>query len=308
MRKSGEYLARRIGVEAACITAGAAAGLVLGIGACTQSSPNQRNASVLTLRGQDTPYLRAAAGALRIVTIDPSPDIGTELRKAVTDGTVAVFIDAAVAESQGMRVAELLQAMKMSYVPVIVDAAAELPPRANLTRFLEEGAALVAFSGGKEIGGPQSSGLLLGDTHLIDICFENSVPHHGVGRAMKVDKETIAGLVCAVDLFLDRDDRAVHRDRESLAREIADSFTNDERVIVRLGDDAGALRPAGIPRIFLRPLYGKASLLQAALRAGYPAVAVGVSADNEIIVSTQLMSSTDGDCVVRAIKRELPSG
>lgn len=134
MRKSGEYLARRIGVEAACITAGAAAGLVLGIGACTQSSPNQRNASVLTLRGQDTPYLRAAAGALRIVTIDPSPDIGTELRKAVTDGTVAVFIDAAVAESQGMRVAELLQAMKMSYVPVIVDAAAELPPRANLTR------------------------------------------------------------------------------------------------------------------------------------------------------------------------------
>jgi L-seryl-tRNA(Ser) seleniumtransferase len=50
---------------------------------------------------------------------------------------------------------------------VLVDAAAELPPLENLRRFLAEGADLVAFSGGKSIGGPQGSGILRGRRDLI---------------------------------------------------------------------------------------------------------------------------------------------
>ena len=41
---------------------------------------------------------------------------------------------------------------------LIVDAAAELPPRRNFTQPLEEGADLLIFSGGKGIYGPQATG------------------------------------------------------------------------------------------------------------------------------------------------------
>ena len=48
-----------------------------------------------------------------------------------------------------------------------VDAAAELPPQSNLQRFIADGADLVAFSGGKALGGPQGSGILCGRRDLI---------------------------------------------------------------------------------------------------------------------------------------------
>jgi L-seryl-tRNA(Ser) seleniumtransferase len=109
-------------------------------------------------------------------------------------------------------------------VPVIVDAAAELPPRANLRRFIAEGADLVVFSGGKAIGGPQASGILAGRADLIasvalqhqdmDVRPETwswrplldsgllaGVPHQGFGRSMKVGREEIVGLITALRRF-----------------------------------------------------------------------------------------------------------
>ena len=116
-------------------------------------------------------------------------------------------------------------------LPVIVDAAAQLPPRDNLRRFIAAGADLVLFSGGKAIGGPQSSGILAGrrdligsalvqmmdmDVHpqtwsaspLIDRSALRGIPHHGIGRGFKVGKEEIAGLLTALALFTARDEAA----------------------------------------------------------------------------------------------------
>src|SRR5262249_31276517 len=52
-------------------------------------------------------------------------------------------------------------------LPVLVDAAGELPPRANLRKFIAAGADLVAFSGGKALRGPQASGILCGRRDLV---------------------------------------------------------------------------------------------------------------------------------------------
>ena len=111
-------------------------------------------------------------------------------------------------------------------LPVLVDAAGELPPRGNLSSIAATGADLVAFSGGKAIRGPQSTGILCGRHDLIgpaalqmldmDDHFElwnppaelfekdklGSIPRHGIGRAMKVSKEEIAALLTALDLFV----------------------------------------------------------------------------------------------------------
>ncbi len=56
-------------------------------------------------------------------------------------------------------------------LPVLVDAAGELPPRANLTEITATGADLVVFSGGKSIRGPQSSGILAGRRDLVGSAF-----------------------------------------------------------------------------------------------------------------------------------------
>jgi L-seryl-tRNA(Ser) seleniumtransferase len=113
-------------------------------------------------------------------------------------------------------------------LPVIVDASVALPPASNLHAIVGLGADLVAFSGGKHIQGPQASGILAGRRDLIlsaalqhqdqDVYPETwtrrslvadgvipGPPHHGIGRPMKVGKEEIAGLVAALQLYLERD-------------------------------------------------------------------------------------------------------
>ena len=87
-------------------------------------------------------------------------------------------------------------------VPLVVDAAAQLPPVENLWRFTGMGADLALFSGGKGLCGPQSSGLVLGRQDLIDAIAFNANPRMAIGRPMKVGKEEIAGLLAAVKRYL----------------------------------------------------------------------------------------------------------
>jgi L-seryl-tRNA(Ser) seleniumtransferase len=129
---------------------------------------------------------------------------------------------------RGLPLATVIEIAHRRDVPVIVDAAAELPPRGNLRNFISQGADLVAFSGGKHIQGPQSTGILCGKKNLIlsaslqqqdmDVFPETwpyrhlvadglieGPPHHGVGRGFKAAKEEIVGLLTALQLYQDRD-------------------------------------------------------------------------------------------------------
>ena len=88
-----------------------------------------------------------------------------EIDDAITERTAAIFY---VADIQARPpLSEVVRVAQARGVPVIVDAAAQLPPQSNLKRFIAEGADLVAFSGGKALGGPQASGFLCGRRDLI---------------------------------------------------------------------------------------------------------------------------------------------
>ena len=152
---------------------------------------------------------------------------GWEIEAAISERTAAI-VYVAYAHTQPS-LEEVVTAARKGGVPVIVDAAGQLPPASNLQRFIAAGADLVAFSGGKAIGGPQASGILCGRRDLIaaaalqhqdlDVMPElwdppaslidksqlPGAPQHGIGRPCKVGKEEIAGLVKALRLFVAED-------------------------------------------------------------------------------------------------------
>ena len=88
-------------------------------------------------------------------------------------------------------------------VPIVVDAAAEILTIPNV--HLQNGATLVAYSGGKCLRGPQTAGLLLGRKDLVRAAWVHSAPHHGAMRSLKVGKEDAIGMLMAVEMWVKRD-------------------------------------------------------------------------------------------------------
>jgi D-glucosaminate-6-phosphate ammonia-lyase len=255
--RASDAIARHTGAEAGIVTSGAAAAITLATAACltrldlarmerlpdTEGMPNE----VIMFRAHRTGYDHAirAAGA-RIVEVGFN-DIaagsgvrgleGWEIEAAIGTKTVAI---AYAANPTGQpSLAAVAAVAKKHDLPVIVDAAAQLPPRANLRRFIAEGASLVAYSGGKAIRGPQGTGILCGKKELVaaaliqqldmdilietwtrpagllDGYFKDRLPHHGLGRGCKVDKESIVGLLVALERFSAADEDEENSRHES---------------------------------------------------------------------------------------------
>ncbi len=224
-RKAGEVVARACGSEAGMVTNGCSAAQTIAVAACmTGNDPAKVERlphaeglkdQVLMFKGERNRYDMAfeVPGA-RIVEWGMLGGANPwQLEAAITEKTVCIATAFSPFIKRGLSVPELAAIGKKHGVPVIVDAAAEVPPKANLTRFIKEGADLVMFSGGKGIGGPQGAGLLAGRRDLIEAAFENNLnlhsPRAGIGRGMKVTKEELVGIVTALDLYLEDDEETI---------------------------------------------------------------------------------------------------
>lgn len=133
------------------------------------------------------------------------------LRQEIGPGTAGIYFAARTPRGfyapDRLNLEDVIAVAGEAGVPVIVDAAAQLPPRENLWLFTEMGADLVLFSGGKDLAGPQASGLVLGRKRLIARLRTLGFPNYGIGRIMKIGREEIVGLYAAVRAYL-RDDEA----------------------------------------------------------------------------------------------------
>jgi L-seryl-tRNA(Ser) seleniumtransferase len=217
-RAAGRRIAELIGVEAAHVCAGASAGITLMAAACMAGTDRNKIARLpdttgmanrfVVHRAHRNPFDHAVqiAGG-KFVEISAS---ASELERALDAGAAAVsYVYAWFCAGQALPLGEVARLAHRAGVPVIVDAAGQVPPVDNLSRFLDEGADLVAFSGGKSIRGPQTSGLILGRKDLIEACAMNDCPHiECMGRGMKAGKEEIVGLVKAVELYHAKDHAA----------------------------------------------------------------------------------------------------
>jgi len=127
-----------------------------------------------------------------------------ELQSALGPRTAMIYVLAGPgADQSDLNTRALAAVATPKGVPILVDAAAEILTIPNV--HLQNGAALVTYSGGKCLRGPQTAGLLLGRKDLVRAAWVHSAPHHGPGRALKVGKEEAMGMLAAVEAWVKRD-------------------------------------------------------------------------------------------------------
>ncbi|MBA2604952.1 MAG: aminotransferase class V-fold PLP-dependent enzyme [Acidobacteria bacterium] len=226
----GARLAELTGAEAAFVTAGAAAGMCLSACAVTAGDDPKKMEQLPDLTGMKnefiiqkahrTPYDHAfRMVGVKLVEVETAEDV----RRAINPNTAALAM--ILSHNQVGHKVELEEMIALAHragLPLILDAAAELPPAENLSKFVKMGADLVMFSGGKNLRGPQCSGLILGRKDLIAKAYANSSPNNRFARIAKVGKEEIVGLMTAVELFLKGDDAAERRKHHETLDRIAE--------------------------------------------------------------------------------------
>lgn len=139
--------------------------------------------------------------------------IGEEdLRMAINENTVGIYFASRTPRGfyspRALNLEDVIRIAHEYDVPVLVDAAAQLPPKSNLWEFTQMGADVVTFSGGKDLAGPQASGLAVGKKKYLDIMCETGFPNYSAGRLMKIGREEIVGLYAAIKQYMENDEEA----------------------------------------------------------------------------------------------------
>ena len=228
MDKACRRVAELCKVDAAYITTGAAAGIVLCTAACiagddprkwkalpfSDDPPIRGRNRILIQAGHVTYPEQYAGGGGRLVAVgDAYGCTPAEMEEAITEQTagIAAGYHYNVIPRGWVPYPTLTEIAGKHDLPSFCDAAGALPPYANLHRMNEFGFDLVTVSGGKGIRGPQNTGLILArgerGKRLLRLIQEQSSPNMGMGRAFKVSKECIAGLVAALELVMRRDEQ-----------------------------------------------------------------------------------------------------
>lgn len=278
---AGEKIAAYTGAESACVTTGAAAGIVISVAAVltgnnlahVQQLPLVEGDNRIVLQAghavnfgaEVTQMIRLGGGAPQIIgsaNLVPERLLNDALRSDAPRAMLYVQSHHAVQENM-IPLSRCIEICHRHDMPVIVDAAAE----EDLRRYIEAGVDLVAYSGGKAFSGP-TVGFIAGKRALIEAC---ELQYVGIARPMKVGKEAIAGLLAALDAYTHADTQARAAALKHINQTIMDGLKNSAIYQLSLRpDEAGrpfervALRAAG-DRFAVRDLV-------AFLAAGSPAI------------------------------------
>ncbi len=346
--RASEVIAETTGADAGFVTPGAAAGMLLSAAACIAGDSYAKMASlpdasdfpneIVIPKAHRIKYdvgLRGAGARLVDVgMVSHHPIEGGadrvepwELGAAITDETVAVAY-----VQRPHNVLDLETVADVAHdrdLPVIVDAASEVPPAENFRRFHEAGADLVVFSGGKGIGGPQPTGIVSGREDLVrSIALQQlpdgydgelweppetlidrtqlpeGTPATNLGRPLKVGPEEIVGLLAALESFLEEDHQSTLESWRDRAEQIADGLRPCQHLDVQLSD--GRDKASGVPKVIGRlkddaPI--SARELIGALRNEDPRVWVGERRVHleEFTVSPQELTDEEADYLVERV-------
>lgn len=320
--KSGQIVAGLLGAEAAYVTPGAAAALVLGTAACITGDDREKMArlpdtagmksQVLIQRRQRYAYDRCptVVGARLVEVGDDRGTSAMQLEAAIGPATAAILYPAHLDGQEGtVSLEEALRIGKARGVPLLVDAASQVYPLERMKSYAAMGADLWCY-GAKYFGAPNSTGVLCGRRDLVAaaaaqgfIAFETVTPR-AFGRPLKLDRQEVIAVVVALREWLEMDHDARLRGQERKARVIAQALQGIDGVStaplppepaspVRLGV---SVDPAKTGKT--------AAAVASVLRGGNPSIWVGREADG-LALSMSTLQDGDEEVVAARLRQAL---
>jgi len=334
----GEEIAIMTGSEAALVTSGATSALQLAAAACVMRGSGLEDFSIYPLerlqpidgpwkeliqkipdvsltkneiivqRGHLSAYSYAyrTVGCNLKVVANGDPE---QIEADISDRTAAVACGA-FSRGNCLPLNEVVEIAHRNGIPVIVDAASGVLPRSKITSYTSIGADLVAISGGKQIGGPNDTGMLCGKKNLVDMAKLQISPFNGIARASKVDRTQIVGLLVALRIFLEKtaDEEVAEfalwrKNAEWIASELANvSSVVSSKVVSR--------SPSSVRAMITFDDSIPAADLAFNLRKGDPSIWVetsmsGLMTKNEIGIATDSLLTGDKEELVKGIKNRL---
>jgi len=317
-RRVGARIAQLTGNEACFVASGAAAGVAIAVAACVagmnpeaiDAFPVRDDHEVVVQRAQRNGYDYSArmTGARLVEIGGPGGTGADELRLAIGPRTACVLVFAgSVYEAEALPLPDVIAVAHAAGVPVIVDAAGQIPPVANLWRYTtQDGADLAIFSGGKGLRGPQTTGLVLGRTRLVEACLANANPRHSLGRPMKVGKEELLGILAAIQWAMSVDEPAYLRACEAIVAGWLEGIADVPGVAA--GRRTRGVAGEQVPQVFVRLLSGGAverDALIDALQRGDPGVATRPWGADSIALNPMFVEPGEAPLVVRRLRDEI---
>ncbi|GAB5376778.1 MAG: aminotransferase class V-fold PLP-dependent enzyme [Acuticoccus sp.] len=284
-RKASAVIARLTGGEAGFITASCASGIsmamagtmtgarLLPIERLPDHTEGLKTEAVIQMGhmvsfGASVDQMLRVAGAMVVPVGTVSGVMDYHVDEAINERTAAaIYVVSHHTVQYGMvPLARFCEICHAKGVPVIVDAASEY----DLRCFLADGADIAIYSGHKFLGGP-TSGIVTGRKDLVRAAY---LQNRGIGRGMKVGKESIAGTMAALEAWETRDHAGI-RAREQAALDLwLDTLSGRPGITATLIPDPTD-NPLDRLIVTVEPASGfTAAGLAAALAAGDPPIFV----------------------------------
>ena len=227
-----------------------------------------------------------------------------DVRMAINENTVGVYFAPRTPRGyygeKSMNLDKFIEIAHSCGVPVLVDAAAQLPPKSNLWEFTQMGADIVTFSGGKDLAGPQASGLAVGKKEICDILEESGFPNYGPGRLMKIGREEMVALYSAVKQYMENDEEARLNWCESEVVKLRELLAGSKMYSVLRCWPNQAGQP--LPRSFVEMDSNKtAELVRAKLSECNPSVFCFTENQNGIYINPMCMKEGDTEYVAQKL-------
>jgi len=284
-RVASRAIARLTGAEAGFVASSAAGGIILSVAAAMTGAAllaierlpldtKGLKTEVILQYGHNAAYGNSIdqairiAGATAVFAGSVSACQPYQVAEAITADTAAgIYTVAHSTISYGMlSLPEFVAICHARGVPVIVDAAAEY----DLRRFIAEGADIAVYSGHKFLGGP-TSGVVAGRKDLIRAGY---LQNRGIGRGMKVGKESIVGLIAALDAWEVRDHAGIKARETAVVEAWVGSLAGHKGIETQVAPDATD-NPVDRVEVRVKPESGFSAYgLMSALAAGDPPIMV----------------------------------
>jgi L-seryl-tRNA(Ser) seleniumtransferase len=314
----GARIAALCGAEAAMVTSGCAGALFCGTAGCVTGTDQQKvlriphldgmKDEVLVQKSHRFPYDHSVRGVgVRLVEVESAEEV--QQRAGARTAMMLYFNDAT---NRGrIQHEEWVALGRRLNVPTFIDAAADVPPVENLSRFHRLGFDLVGFSGGKGIRGPQSAGVLMGRKDLIAAARMNTSPNSdSIARGMKVNKEEMLGMLVALELYFKRDHAADWREWERRCDVIGKAVSRVKGVNTRVTVPEIANHAPHLELTIDPSVMSMTTLdLKRQLAEGPPAIEVGPSSNaKRMVIGVWMMQPGDAETVAARIVKLLKAG